>query len=475
VSEDLPTSEMDAPRAATPPHHAPDSRFATLAPPWSALSFPHYRNLFAASFISNIGGWMEMLAIQWAMAQATLAPDWTEAGRPSAPIMMGYLAAAQLGPMLLLGLYGGIVADRVDRRKLLATTQILLAAVAAALAVESFRGAITPITLIVLGLINGVVGAFNMPAWGTITPRLVPRDQLPDAIALNGLQFNLARVVGPAAAGFWLAFSSPAWIFLFNAVSFLGVVWAVMRSPDLPTPVRAREHPWTDLREGLRFVWTHAGARTIVLAIFLFSLLATPLIRVVAIVIKDSYGGSEQDLGILFAIMGAGAVMAALTIRRIPNWYPRHHLIPLAVTIGGGCTLLVAAAPSFWVACIPMLVCGFCWLMTFNSCFAALQLLVDDAMRGRVMAIANVVSFGATPCGVFAIGLIAEAVSGKRSDGPGTQIGMASLAAVLVACGVVMLIRRSPEIDGLTRQKPRQRNAFRSLLDGVSASAHRKP
>lgn len=451
----------------------PEGRWASLRPPWSALGYPAYRRLFLASLVSNVGGWMEMVAIQWTMAQATLSAEWVASGGAPAPVMMGYLAAAQMVPILVLGMYGGIVADRVDRRRLLATTQALLGVVALALAAASFRGAVTPTLLIALGLVNGVVNAFNMPAWGTVTPRLVPRARLPDAIALNGLQFNLARVVGPAAAGVWLTMGEAGWVFLFNAVSFMGVVAAVMLTPPSPAAADGPSRPWTLLREALGFGFGHRGARAIIGAIFLFSLLATPMLRILPVIVIDVYRGVESDFGLLMAVMGAGAVSAALTIRRVPVWYPRHHLIPVAMTAGGVGALLVAASPGFWWACVPMFISGYCWLMVFNSSFAALQLLVDDRMRGRVMALANVLSFGATPAGALAVGLVAKAWSGREGDGVGSQLGLAILAGVLVLAGVAMLIWRTPEIDGTPRRGSRPRGLGRNLIEGLTAPAHR--
>lgn len=488
-SVDTQTEQKPRPGAASDPAMSRPGESSRRSP-WSILrEYPHYRNIFAASFVSNVGGWMEMVAIQWAMAQATLASSWVSAGKPSAPVMMGYLAIAQTGPMLALGLVGGIVADRVDRRNLLIVTQALMMLVAGALAVEAFIGAIDPIVLIVLGFINGLVSAFNFPAWGVLTPRLVPRAQLADAIALNGLQFNLSRVVGPAVAGALLAPLGPGWLFVVNALSFLGVILAVARTPKAPPPPPDGSKPWQQIGEALRFSFREPGPRALVLAIFVFSLLATPLLRMLPVIVSEVYPNPDvpglssealrdlksTDFGLLLAFMGAGAVLGALTIRRVPPWYPRHHLIPLSVLMGGITVALTSMAPSLWWAAGPMVACGLFWMWTFNSSFAALQLLVEDRMRGRVMAISNVISFGAMPVGAIMCAVIGELASGRRGDGFGTQVGMVTLGVILAAGGIVMLIWRTPEVDGMPRSGRGRRGVHGELIEGVLASAHRPP
>lgn len=449
------------------------SRRSTRSP-WRALNHPHYRNVWIASFVSNVGNWMEMVGVQWSMTEATLAQEWVASNRPGAPLMMGYLAAAQMAPILILGLIGGIVADRVDRRKLLMSTQAIMMAVAAALCVQAFRSSLTPIALIVLGSLNGAAMAFNIPAWGVLTPRLVPREDLADAIVLNGLQFNMSRVVGPALAGAVLgvpALGAPA-IYAVNALSFLGVIIAVASTPAAPPPPRDGSRPWQQIAEAFRFAFGTRGPLALVLAILVFSLFGTPLLRMLPIIVSEVYHQKADSFGLLLAIMGAGAVTGALTIRRVPSWYPRHHLIPLSVLIGGIATGLTAAAPSLLLAAVPMYVCGLFWMWTFNTSFAALQLLVEDRMRGRVMSIANVLSFGAAPVGSLICGIIGEVVSGKKGDGFGTQVGMVALAVALTIAGMVMITWRTPEVDGIKPGEPgfERRPGF---LRGLTASSHR--
>ncbi len=437
-----------------------------------ALRHKHFRNVWIAAFGSSLGTWMEMVGVQWLMAQATLDRSWIESKLPGAPVMMGYLALAQLGPVLVFGLAGGIIADRVNRKMLLLTTQFGLMLVAMALTVLSAMDRITPGILIWLGAINGVIYTLNVPAWQVLTPRLVPREDLTAAITLNGVQFNLARALGPALGGWLMASTGPVTLFAINTASFLGVLLAIARTPDAPAPPHDGTSAWKQIGEAIAFVARDPAARALVLAITVFAGLATPVLRMLPIVVQEVHHRTERTFGVLLGAMGVGAVLGGLVMGRIPAWYPKHHIIPVSVLGGGLLMMLLSAAPTAELCAAAMVPFGVFWLWAFNAAFAALQLLVDDRMRGRVMGVCNVISFGAMPAGSLACGFIAEGVSGRAGDGPGTQVGLVLLGGVLALYGVVILIWREPRIDGLREgdvgfaRRP-------GLLSGLTASAHR--
>lgn len=434
------------------------------------LRHRHFRNVWFAAFGSSVGGWMEMVGIQWSMAQVALSPEWAAGGGSSAPVMMGYLAAAHLGPTLVLGMVGGVLADRVNRKKLLVWTQVMLMVVAVVLTVESARGAITPGLLLILSLINGVVAAFNIPAWQVLTPRLVPRDELTAAITLNGVQFNLARVIGPAAGGVILSQFGPTWLYTINSLSFLGVIVAVLSTPDAPALPRSGRRAWREIGEAVRFSLVDKGARCLLLGLFLFCLLATPMMRLLPILVSEVYHAEADAFGMLLAVMGVGAVTGFFVLRSIPRWYPKHHSIPVAIMLGGVFVTLLAAATDLWWAAGAIFLCGVTWLLSFNPSFAALQMLVDDRMRGRVLAFANVLTFGAMPLGAVVAGQIGEFVSGREGDGVGTQVGLGALGVTLAFAGFVMLAWRTPEVDGIKPGQPgydRQPGLWRGLTGGT--------
>lgn len=453
---------------------------------FSPLRHPHFLSVWIAAFVSSVGGWMEMIGVQWAMTQATTNDAWIASDNPTAPLMMSLLAFAQLTPLLLLGLFGGVAADRLNRKHLLIITQCIRMAIAAALCTLALRGMLSPWWLLALGACDGAAMAFNIPAWQVLTPRLVPREDLAQAITLNGLQFNLARAVGPALAGLLLAQSDVWVLFLCNALSFLGVIIAVACTPATPVdPTSRNNHPLHDLREAWLATMRHKGTRHLTIVISIFSMLCTPVLRFMPLLIAGVYfPGISKDVqekwyGWLLGCMGIGAVVGALTVKRVPSWYPRHHFVPVSI-LGCGLALYAnALATNIIVAMCSIAIVGIFWMWSFNTAFSALQLIVDDSKRGRVLAIVNTIGFGTMPLGALAVGLIANvydrgfasifniASSGSAASPTGVRLGLIVLSLLLVLCGLIWTTYRVPEVDGT----PATRRP--GLWAGLSAKHHK--
>ncbi len=433
--------------------------------PWSGvLRHREFRWVWLGAMGSSIGTWMEGVGVQWLMAEET-----------TSTVMLAVLAAAQLGPMLLLGLPAGLLVDRVDRRAMLLVTQVAMMAIAALLAVASALGAATPGVLIALGLVNGVAMAFNTPAWQTLSPRLVPRAELPQAIALMGMQFNLARVLGPAIAGVMMAWYDATLLFAVNALSFVGVLLAVRAT----APARA-ERPaaavsaWLEVREAFGFVARHRGVRQVMVSLVLLSVLAAPFQRMLPLFVSEVYGAEEATYGALLSAVGVAAVLGGLTLGRLPRWYPRHHIIPLSLAIAGMLMTLFCAVPDPWFGAACVIVSGFFWIWAFSGMMTSVQLLTPDAMRGRVLALFNMAMFGAMPIGSVLSALLGEWLAGWFGGGAGlaVQLGVGLFTAMLALSGLVLLVWRTPEIDDL---KPGERGHARrpGLWAGVTAAGHR--
>lgn len=467
-----------------------EPRPAPVKTRWGVLRHRHFRNVWFGALASNIGGWMEGIGVQWVMAVETARPEWRDAGLPSAPVMMGYLAAAQLGPTLLLGILGGLTADRVNRRTLLLVTQFAMMLIAAGLAAASYFGFATPLVLLGLSLLQGITLAFNTPAWQVLTPRLVPRHELTEAIALNGLQFNLARVLGPALGGILMAAYGPTVLFVVNTLSFVGVLAAIRTTPDAPAPPRTGETAWRQATDALSFVFHERGPRAVFLAMLIFAALAAPLMRMLPLFAKDVYLPSdpvyalvlrfmapdvagEFIFGLLLAVLGAGAVVGAVMVRRIPPWYPKHHFIPLSIFLSGLAITTFSPVHSLAAALPLLFFAGIFWLWAFNSSFAAMQLLVSDAMRGRVMAVCNTAVFGAMPLGAVIAGAIGDLLAPRIGPTAGMQAGVGILGAALTIAGIVMLTWRTPEVDGLQPGDPGYERRPGFFL-GVTAATHRQ-
>ncbi len=435
------------------------------------LAHKHYRNVLIAQFVSNIGTWTEMFAIQLFVADRTgsLADQ-------------GTLGALSTLPIFLFGLLGGVVADRMDKRRMLVITQILAAAVAFGVVIVSLypfsAGSRTPIHwLFALSALNGVVMAFNFPAWQVLTPRLVPRAMLTRAIALNGIQFNLARVLGPALAGFVLAQLSSTPLFAFNAVSFLLVAVVVATTPK-PAPTVPDPRPvLSQIRSAWEFIRRSRGPWAVFLAQFLISLLAAPMVRLLSLFVIDVYqfgkDKAEASAGTLLAVQGVGAVIGGLALRHVPAWYPKHHFIPLSVAALGASITLFAATTQLWAGYGAMLIVGFFWIWSFNQSWAAMQVLAPDEIRGRVLSLTTVASFGATALGVFVAGLMGEGLKSWAHLSPGlaTQLTVGALGVPLLLGGVFMLMYRTPEVDGMA-QAPAGKRPTRNPIRAALATEH---
>ncbi|MDX2116756.1 MAG: MFS transporter [Planctomycetota bacterium] len=443
---------------------------------WAPLRHRHFRNVWIAAFGSSVGTWMEFVAVRWIVSQATNDEVW-----------MGYLSAAQLFPTLLLGMYGGIVADSVNRRSLIVVTQGAMMCIAVAMATAAALGWANQWVLLALCLAQGVTSAFNTPAWQVLTPRLVPREELTRAITLQGIQFNMARVVGPAIGGAIMGVFGPVVLLGFNAATFLALMMIVRTTPDAPAPPELRGKwrdvagVWPSTREAGRWVFTRRGPRAAFLSLCVFAVFGTPLMQLLPLFVSGVYGKKESVFGIMLALMGAGAVLGGLLVRRVPKWYPMHHFIPLSVMLGGLCILLFSLCPEPISAGICIFFSGIFWMWAFNSSIAALQLLVDDSMRGRVFAVCNTISLGLMPLGTFIAaeaGHLGESLVGRFAPqwmhaGIGTQLGLAFVSSVLLIAGIVMITIRTPEVDGIKPGEPGYERVP-GFWRGVLATSHRR-
>ena len=309
---------------------------------FSALRHKHFAVFWSAAFGSFVGTWFEYIGVQWIVAERTRDTTW-----------LAILGAAQLLPTLFLGLLGGIVADRVNRKKLLIVTQFAMMLIAIAFFVvvkkyghqlsdaEADKEAVRVLLNWMLGLslLQGIVAAFNNPAWQVMIPRLVPRAELVQAITLQGISFNAARAIGPAIAGIVLAKAGGEWLFAVNAISFIGVMIAVMTTPDAPAP--KQDGKLTDLsvivadvKHAFGFMYRNKGARAALLAVVTFAVFGTPILRFLPLFVTEVYQMQEKTFGLLTGVMGIGAVIGGLAMRWVPSWYPKHHFIPLSIFPG---------------------------------------------------------------------------------------------------------------------------------------------
>lgn len=453
------------------------------------LRHKHFRTFWFAAFGSFVGNWFEFIGAQWIVAEKTRDTTW-----------LATLGAAQLLPTLFLGLLGGIIADRVNRKKLLMVTQFAMMIIAIGFFIvvgwhvpiaraiwgdDTRADSFLLYSFLALASLQGITIAFNNPAWQVMIPRLVPRDELVRAITLQGISFNTARAIGPAAAGALLAAAGGEWLFLVNAISYIGVMVAVTTTPDAPAPARAGKLSdlsmlMADIKQACAFMFTNRGPRAALLALMVFSVFGTPVLRFLPLFVSQVYHLKAETFGLLTGIMGVGAVFGGLAMRYVPTWYPKHHFIPMSVFLGGVSILAFSIATNVWLAGFLMFFVGIFWMWSFNSAMSALQLLVEDSLRGRVMAVCNMISLGFMPIGPYIASFAGDwfgaALKSYRPslwhDGIGTQAGIALTSLILLGAGTVMTIWRTPEVDGLKPGDPGY-DRVPGLFRGLTATAHR--
>jgi MFS family permease len=367
-----------------------------------SLHVRNYRIYFSAQLISVSGTWMQTVAQAFLVLH--LAPP------ARAGVDLGFVTALQFLPMLLFGTWGGLIADRLDKRRVLYCTQTVAGILALALGLLTALGAVHLWEVFVLATCLGFVNMIDNPARQTFVLELVGRDDLPNAVSLNSVVMNSARVIGPAIGGALIALVGLSVCFEVNAASYVAVIigLSLMRRSELQrtTPVARGKG---QLREGLRYVWRTPGLRDPLLLVAVVGTLAYNFQVVLALFARFTFHGGAGVYSALTSLMGGGAVAGGLIIatRNRPNI---HRLTAIGMTFGLF-ILAVAVAPNLTAALIlifPMGAMSIAFIATAN---ATLQLRADPSMRGRVMALYAIAFLGTTPIGSPLVGFISQAAS----------------------------------------------------------------
>lgn len=383
-----------------------------------ALAIRNYRIFAAGTALSHIGTWVQRLALGWLTWKLTHSGAW-----------LGIISSADLFPTVVLAPITGAMADRVDRLRMMQTTQSLLLLQAAALAALTLTGAVTIEWLVGLALFGGVVTSFNQPVRLAIVPSLVDRESLSAAIAINSLMFNIARFAGPVIAGWVIDFVSVGAAFVVNAASFLFFLVALAmlrlgdtRPPKQPTPPGQIPR---EILEGYRYAAGHPGIGRILIVLIFVAVCARPYIDLLPGFAEAVFGRGVQELSWLLSMTGIGAMVGG-------TWLAQHGSIKGLTNVSINAALMFACAmiaftatDSYWVGLIAVFFAGCGMVLTGVGEQTLIQHAVDPAMRGRVMAIYGMIGRGAPALGALIMGGFSEFV-GLR----GPVMG----GAVLVIC-----------------------------------------
>lgn len=392
--------------------------------PFAPLSVPVFRMLWLTWLAANTCMWMNDVATAWLMTTLT-----------DSPALVALVQTASTLPVFLLGLPSGALADILDRRRYFMVTQFWVAAVAVVLCVAILWGGLNPYLLLALTFANGIGLAMRWPVFAAIVPELVNRQQLPAALALNGVAMNASRIIGPLVAGAIIASAGSAWVFVLNAVLSLVAGFTIMRwrRQPMPNPL-GRERLTSAMRVGLQFVRESPPMRAVLWRISIFFLHATALLALLPLVARDLQGGGAGTFTLLLASMGAGAVSAAMFLPRLRQMMSLDQLVARGTLLQALATAVVAIAPNVYVAVPAMLVGGAAWITTANSLTVAAQLALPNWVRARGMSIYQMSIMGATAVGAALWGQVAALSSVHMS------LGLAALTGVLVMALVQRLV-----------------------------------
>lgn len=362
-----------------------------------AFESRNYRLYFAGQLVSLVGSWLQIVAEGWLVLQLT-----------NSPFLIGLVTALAMIPSLLFSLFGGVIVDRFPKKKILLFTQsaaMVLAIIYGLLTVFHF---ITIYEIMTLAFLLGVVNALDIPARQAFVVEMVGKEALGSAIALNSGMFNAARVVGPGIAGILIALVGSGGAFLLNGVSYIAAIIALymMNVPSVVASVHG--NPFKAIKEGVSYAFSHPVIRLLLIFTGVVSIFGWSYSTVMPYIAKNSFGLNAAGLGYLYAATGMGALVGTVILSAFSK-----KVSDVTFIVGGSITFTVSLflftlTHSVWYAYILLFFAGIGLISQFATINTSIQHLIEDNMRGRVMALYSVMFLGLSPIGNFEVGLLSE-------------------------------------------------------------------
>jgi MFS family permease len=394
---------------------------------FSSLGVRNYRLFFSGQVVSNTGTWMQRIAQDWLV--------FTLSGNN--PVALGVAVALQFTPTLLFSLWAGVLADRVDKRRLLILIQTLTCLQALVLGLLDVTGVVTLWQVYVLCFLLGCLAAMEVPTRQSFVAEMVGRDQVANAVALNSSVFNMARIVGPAVAGFAITLIGTGWMFLANAGSTIAVITGLLlMKPDQLFRGKAVARAKGQLREGLAYVRGRPDLVTVMALVFFVSTFGITFFTSLAIVAGNVFGTQADGYGLLSTLLAVGTFTGALmAARRGARGRPRVGLLILSAGSLGALEFAAAFMPTYLAFGLALVPLGYATITFLNTANALVQTSVTPRMRGRVMGLYVLVLIGGNPIGGPMTGWMADAFGGRSPF----YIGGAISALAAVACAIMLL------------------------------------
>lgn len=403
----------------------PLPRRGTFGRMFSALHYRDFRLVWFGAFTSTTGTWMQTVAQGWLVLTMT-----------NSPLLLGVDGFLSTGPMLVFSLFGGVIADRFERRRIMLLSQYLQMAFAFILAALILGGNLKVWHIFLLSFLTGSAQSFSGPAYISLLPLLVRREDMPNAIAMNSMQFNLARVVGPLLAGIALAAWGAAACFAINGFSFIAVIVSLLLIR--PSQVRPRGEQGglvEQMREGFRFVLTRRTLVVLTLLAFAGTFLGMPIVTFLPVVAKSIFGLGAKGYAWMMTTYGLGSVTGALLVAATTH-FARKGRLAMNLQLAFACLLIgFALSRSLPLSLFIAFLSGGCIVGVISLYSSLVQLTTSDQMRGRVMSIFMLAFRGGMPLGNLIAGYVAQRWS--------ISVALAINGAVLAAVALTFILRRT--------------------------------
>ena len=360
---------------------------------FKAFHYRDFRLLWFGACTSSIGTWMQEIAQNWLVLEMT-----NSARLLALDAFLGDI------PIFLFSLVGGVIADRMDRRKLLLGSQYVQTISALTLAGLIATHRIHVWHILLSSFVVGTAQAFGGPAYSALVPSLVEKEDLPNAIALNSIQFNLARVIGPVLGGLALKYVGSAWCFGLNSLSFVAVIVSLMRLHINFNPARTGESVMTSMKQGFGFIRKQGAMETLIVIAFCMTALAIPMITFLPVFAKNVFHQSELTYTLFLAASGLGSITGALTVAALGNIENKGRIaLSMLVALGAGIAAF-SQSKSIALSCVLLFFSGAVLMCAFAMISSLVQLITPNDMRGRVMSVYNVAFRGGMPFGSLTTG-----------------------------------------------------------------------
>lgn len=389
---------------------------------WSPLGQPVFRMLWITWFTANVCMWMNDVAAAWLMTSLT-----------TSPALVALVQSASTAPIFLLGLPSGALADILDRRRYFMLTQFWVAAVALVMCAALLLDLMSAPLLLVLTFANGIGMAMRWPVFAAIVPELVPRQQLPAALALNGIAMNGSRIAGPILAGAILASLGSPYVFVLNAVLSVVAGFVIMRwKRERKVSALPAERFLGAIRVGVQYVRQSPRMKSVLLRVAVFFLQSTAVLALLPLVAKRLHEGGAGTFTVLLASMGTGAIIAAAMMQRLRQMMSVDDILTKGTIVQAVAAVAVVFSPHVVLAALGMVVCGMAWISVANTLTVAAQLALPDWVRARGMSIYQTALMGGSAVGAAIWGQVATHTSVRTSV----------VCAAIAGLGTLWLLRR---------------------------------